>query len=361
MAMERDLDKKKTSHSFDEIINNLSGNLSKRKGIEVADLHTEGEPARIILRGWPEIPGETIEERFVNLVGGEKFNRLRNLLMREPRGHQNMFGAILLPPINKEADVGVIYMDTSEFLYMCGHATMAIATLLVEGGWIKQKEAEPKVLLETPAGLIEAKAKIGKGKIKRVVVKDVPSFKWGTREIKTQRGELRVDIVFGGNFFGIVSAEEAGINLRKEGIKEARELGMELLEKLKRIRVSHPTKPYIDSIQLVEFFGEAQDPRADKKNLVIFSKGEVDRSPCGTGTCALMAKLFSEGKLKVGDSFVQEGILGTKFKGRILEEIEFDGFKAIIPEVGGTAYITAMSTLYLDKSDPFQSGFLLEH
>ena len=354
--MERIFHERKPNRSFDKIINKLS----RRKGIRVIDLHTEGEPARIILEGWPKIPGKTIEERFVNLVEGEKFNQLRDLLMREPRGHQNMFGAILLPPIAKEADVGVIYMDTSEFLYMCGHATMAIASLMVEGGWIKQKGPETKVLLETPAGLVEAKAELGKGKIERIVIKDVPSFKWGTKEIETSRGRLKVDIAFGGNFFGIVNAEEAGINLREEGIKEARELGMELLEKLKRIKVLHPTKPYIDSIQLVEFFGEALDPKADKKNIVIFSRGEVDRSPCGTGTCALMAKLFSEGKLKVGESFVQEGILGTKFKGKVLEEVEFNGFKAIIPEIEGTAYVTAISTLYLDKKDPFQTGFLLE-
>jgi proline racemase len=354
--MERIFHKRKTNYLFDKIINNLS----KRKGMKVVDLHTEGEPARIVLKGWPKVPGETVEERFVNLVRGEKFNRLRNLLMREPRGHQNMFGAILLPPIAKEADFGVIYMDTSEFLYMCGHATMAIATLLVEEGRIKQREGETKVLLETPAGMVEARGEIGKEKIKRVIIKDVPSFKWGTREIETRRGKLRVDITFGGNFFGIVNAEEARINLNKDGIKEARELGMELLEKLKGIKVFHPTKPYINSIQLVEFFGEAYDPEANKKNLVIFGKGEVDRSPCGTGTCALMAKLFSEGKLKVGESFVQEGILGTKFKGKVLEEIEFDGFKAIIPEIEGCAYITSLSTLYLDKRDPFQSGFLLE-
>jgi proline racemase/trans-L-3-hydroxyproline dehydratase len=354
--MERTFHKKKTNRSFDKIINNLS----KRKGIRVVDLHTEGEPARIILEGWPKIPGETAEERFLNLAKGKKFNRLRNLLMREPRGHQNMFGAILLPPIAKEADVGVIYMDTSEFLYMCGHATMAIATLLVEGGWVKQREPETKVLLETPAGLVGARVKVGKGKVKRIVVRDVPSFKWGTREIGTRKGRLRVDIAFGGNFFGIVNAEEAGINLSKEGIKKARELGMELLEKLKKIKVFHPTKPYINSIQLIEFFGESFDPRADKKNIVIFGKGEVDRSPCGTGTCALMAKLFSEGELKVGESFVQEGILGTKFKGKILEEIDLNGFKAIIPEIESSAYLTGLSTLYLDKRDPFQSGFLLE-
>ncbi len=284
--------------------------------------------------------------------------------MHEPRGHSDMFGSIITAPTVKEADLGVIFMDGGGYLNMCGHGSIGAATIAVETGIVKAVEPFTDIVLETPAGLVKAKAKVENGKAREVSIINVPSFLY-KKDVQVELpdiGMVTFDIAFGGSFFAIIRDSELGISIEPENTNIIIERAMKLREIInKEIKVQHPTKPHINTVDLIEVYGRPKSEDADYQNVVVFGSGQADRSPCGTGTSAKMATLYARGgELGINQPFVYESIINTKFKGRILEETRVGEYKAIIPEMTGSAYITGFNHLVIGEEDPVKYGFLLK-
>ncbi|HIQ00496.1 TPA: proline racemase [Candidatus Bipolaricaulota bacterium] len=314
--------------------------------VQVVDTHTAGEPTRVVLSGIPPIPGRTMEERRRWLA--ENADDLRRFLLREPRGHTDMFGAIVTQPCSPDADSGVIFLDNGGYLGMCGHGTIGVATALASLGWIDGE----RVTLDTPSGPVRCRIHRDANGVQAVTFRNVPSF-----YLTTVRWEgVPVHIAYGGNLFALVEAAAVGIGLVRESLPELMRLGMEIRRWAnENHRFRHPATGGELVVELVEFYEEGTPPR----NVVVFGEGQVDRSPCGTGTCAKMAYLHAEGRLGVGDEYRYRSILDTEFVGRIVAETELGGTKAIVPEITGSAYITGFGELVLVEGDPFPMGFQL--
>lgn len=327
--------------------------------IKTVESHTMGEPTRIITSGFPPLKGSTMMEKKQYLE--QNYDHYRSALMLEPRGHQDMFGAVLTLPVNREADMGVIFMDSGGYLNMCGHGSIGTSTVAVETGLVPMVEPCTQVTLDTPAGIIRASVQVDHGKATEVSFLNIPSFLY-RENIRIEvdgYGRIPLDISFGGSFFALVDAREVGIDINIGNLKILKELGMKLLEKInKEITVRHPILD-IKTVDLVEFYGDASDERADLKNVVIFGDGQVDRSPCGTGTSAKIAYLYAKGKLKLGEDFVYESITGTLFRGKAVEEVKVDGMRAVIPQITGSAYITGINEWVIDEDDMLGYGFLM--
>lgn len=334
------------------------------KMISVIDTHAAGEPARLVTAGIPKIPGKTIVEKKLYLE--QHMDAVRKSVMFEPRGHQDMFGAFILPPIAEEADFGLIFMDTGGYLNMCGHNTIAAVTTAIETGMVEVEEGatEKQVVVETPAGLIYATAKLHEDrlKVKEVSFKNVESFLYKEDvELELEGvGKVKFDISFGGSFFAIISADQLGLKVCPENASKLKVLALKLRDLVnEKVEIQHPTLTHIKTVDLVEIYDQPTHPEATYKNVVVFGEGNIDRSPCGTGTSAKLATLYKKGELKVGEPFVYESILGTIFKGRILEETKLADYDAIIPEITGSGYIIGFSNYVYDPEDPLTYGFLL--
>lgn len=328
------------------------------------DTHTAGEAARIITGGIPKLPGKTIAEKKQYLIDHK--DTLRTSLMLEPRGHNEMFGAFLIPAVSDEADFGIIFMDTGGYLNMCGHNTIAAVTAIVETGMVdvSEDDREKEVVLEAPAGIIRCVAHMSEPfKVDSVSFKNVPSFLY-KRDVTINVpdiGEVKLDVSFGGSFFAILPIAEINRKIESNNASELANVGMKILRAAnEQITVQHPTMSYINSIDLVEMYGDPKDDDSTMQNVVVFGDGQVDRSPCGTGTSAKLATLYAKGELKIDEPFVYESILGTKFRGRVVEEAKAGDYDAIIPEVTGSAYITGFNTFLFDPRDPLSNGFELK-
>ncbi len=288
---------------------------------------------------------------------------IRTAIMHEPRGHNDMFGSIITAPTLPEADIGIIFMDGGGYLNMCGHGSIGAATVVVETGMVEVKEPTTEIVLEAPAGLVKARVRVEKGKAKEVSVVNVPSFLY-KRDIQVEvpdLGIVKFDISFGGSFFAIVRDTELKVNIDTKNLNTIIERAMKLREIInKEIPVQHPTQPHINTVDLVEIYGNPKSDDADYRNVVIFGDGQADRSPCGTGTSAKMATLYAKGELGIGELFVYESIINTRFKGRVLEETMVGEFKAIIPEITGSAFITGFNHFVIDEEDPVKYGFVLK-
>ena len=338
--------------------------MKLNKMISVIDTHTAGEAARLVTAGVPKIPGKDIVEKKQYLI--DNLDDLRKSVMFEPRGHQDMFGAFLLPPTKEEADFALIFMDTGGYLNMCGHNTIAAVTAAVETGMVDVEEGatEKEVVVETPAGLIYATAKLkdNGAKVKEVSFKNVESFLY-KRDLELDVegvGHIKFDISFGGSFFCILSADQLGLEVKPENASKLKEAGLKIRDAVNvNIEIQHPTLSHIKSVDLVEIYDKPSHPEATYKNVVVFGDGNIDRSPCGTGTSAKLATLYAKGELKPGEPFVYESILGTLFKGRIVEERKLADFDAIIPEITGSGYILGFSNYVYDPDDALTYGFLL--
>lgn len=246
---------------------------------------------------------------------------------------------------------------------MCGHGSIGAATVVVETGMVEVKEPTTEIVLEAPAGLVKARVRVEKGKAKEVSVVNVPSFLY-KRDIQVEvpdLGIVKFDISFGGSFFAIVRDTELKVNIDTKNLNTIIERAMKLREIInKEIPVQHPTQPHINTVDLVEIYGNPKSDDADYRNVVIFGDGQADRSPCGTGTSAKMATLYAKGELGIGELFVYESIINTRFKGRVLEETMVGEFKAIIPEITGSAFITGFNHFVIDEEDPVKYGFVLK-
>jgi proline racemase/trans-L-3-hydroxyproline dehydratase len=323
------------------------------------DSHTMGEATRIIVEGFPPLPQGTMMERKLFLK--DRFDHFRTALMLEPRGHNNMFGALLTEPSDPNADIGVIFMDSGGYLNMCGHGSMGVAMAVVETGMVPLTEPCTVVLLDTPAGTVRAEVSVENGRVKEVSVYNVPSFLYeeGAKLRVPGYGTVQCDIAFGGSFFAVVDAEAAGLPLREEAVDRFVGLGMKLLHAVNEtIHVQHPLLP-IDTVDLVEFYGPPDVPGAFQKNIVVFGDGQFDRSPCGTGTSARIAELYAKGRIRLGEEIINEGITGMTFRGAAVEEVSIGELSGVAPRVTGQAYITGSNHWLLDRNDPFEQGFLI--
>ncbi|SFH02304.1 proline racemase [Desulfotomaculum arcticum] len=326
--------------------------------ISVVDSHTAGEPTRVIVGGIPYIPGHTITEKKIYLE--QNLDYIRTALMHEPRGHSDMFGSILTAPGDPRADMGIIFMDTGGYLNMCGHGTIGAVTIMIETGMLKVVEPVTRVVLDTPAGLVTARAQVEDGAVREVTFENVPAFLFESGVVEVGGKNIPVDVAFGGNFFAIVNAADLGLRVCPEQVKELKEIGMEILKEVNRkLTVQHPIFTHINKIDLVEICDKPSVAGANIKNVVIFGKNQVDRSPCGTGTCAKLATLIAKGQLQINEELVNESILGTTFKGKALKAAQIGAYQGIIPQITGSAYITGLNNFVINKNDPLKYGFLL--
>ena len=328
--------------------------------ITAVDTHTAGEPTRVVTGGIPCIRGNSMQEKRQWMATNCDY--LRKMLMCEPRGHRDMFGAVITEPTSDHADIGVIFMDSGGYLDMCVHGSIGVATVLVETGIIRcqnlSSNQEREFILDTPAGKVRVRAKLENGKASAVTIRNVPSFLHSSLSIKVKSAkDVPVDIAYGGNFFALVAAKSLDVKVRPQEIKKLIAFGVEIRKTVnKEVNLVHPATGNKGKVDLVEIFEETRPPR----NAVIFGLGQVDRSPCGTGTCAKMAVLHAKNKLAVGQTYRYRSILGTEFQGRIVEETRVGDYKAIVPEVTGRAYIIGIQQFVVEEEDPFKYGFQLE-
>ena len=327
------------------------------KRIYAVDSHTMGEPTRVVIDGLGSLPGNSMKEKRDYIA--RNMDYIRTALMHEPRGHQNMFGAILCKPADEKANLGLVFMDGSGYLDMCVHGSIGAVTVAIELGIIDVKEVAC-ISLETPAGLIYARAEVRNGKVGFVTIENVPSFLF--RETVPLDipglGRIRADIAYGGNFFAVVEAKEIGIEISLDNINRLVNTGMDILHQArKEIEVAIPGSGKKFSVDLVELYGEPEAEDAHAKNVVIFGNGQFDRSPCGTGTCAKMALLHATGKLQLACDYVNESIIGTTFRGRLIKETKLGNLTAVVPEIISRAFITGIHQFVINPDDPLKYGF----
>ena len=342
--------------------------------IETIDAHTAGEPLRLIVSGFPTVEGATILEQreFVR----ENYDHLRRALMLEPRGHADMYGALLTTPEHPGSHAGVLFMHNEGYSTMCGHGVIAVTTIAIERNLIllpHEADGTVRLTLDSPAGPIYATAILERdGVVKSVRFRNVPSFVLHAAvPVVVGNREVRADVAFGGAFYAIVDSEAVGIPIVPERLPELRKAGMEIKHAIeKAVKVEHPLEPQLHGIYGTIFTGPPSDETADLRNVTIFADAEVDRSPCGTGTAAVMAVLAAMGMLTEGEQvFTHESIIGTRFRGRVagtttvstsnLQLPTTNEIEAIIPEIEGSAYITGENTFLIDDRDPLRHGFRL--
>lgn len=327
--------------------------------IKTIESHTMGEPTRIIYDGFPALSGATMMEKKRDLIA--HWDHLRRALMLEPRGHRNMFGALLTEPVHPEADFGVIFLDCGGCLNMCGHGSIGVSAMAVDTGMVKADGPIVHVTLDTPSGLIQAEVKVEDGLAKEVTIENVPAFLYLEHQSVTLSDGRVVpfDVSFGGSFFALVDADRLGLSLDLSHADELARIGMEMLDQINRsITVAHPNLD-IHSVDLVEFYSRHASDRADMRNCVVFGDAQVDRSPCGTGTSAKLAALVARGELALGETFRYESITGSVFRGEAVREAQVGSFRGIVPHITGSAYLTGFGQWLLRDDDPLNHGFLL--
>ncbi len=335
------------------------------KLISTIDSHTAGECTRLVTGGLPPIPGQTMAERLA--YAEEHLPWVPGFLLLEPRGHKDMFGAILTPPCSAEAGVGVLFMDNQGYEPMCGHAVIGTATTVLETGMFEMTEPETLVTLDTPSGPVQVYAQVEDGRVASVSFENVPAFVYCS-DVALQVpevGEVTVDVVFGGLFFVFVNARQLEIELIPANAARLADLGMRILATVnEQVSVRHPELSHIDRIIDLRFYVEPGNEGAGSRNVVILGDHMVDRSPCGTGTSAETALRYAQGQLEMGESFVTESIIGTRFKGQVVAEAQVGSgskiFPAVIPRITGSAYVTGFHRFVLDAKDPFPEGFRLK-
>lgn len=333
--------------------------MKAARWFSAVDSHTEGMPTRVITGGVPALPGSTMLERKLRFEAER--DDLRLLLMREPRGHGAMSGAILQPATRPDADWGVLFIEVSGCLPMCGHGTIGVATVLVETGMVEVSEPETTITLDTPAGLVEARVQVSDGRATGVSLRNVASFLHERDAVVDVPGLGRVeyDIAFGGNFYALVDAASVGLTPEPEQAQALIDTGLAIMAAINAAQPPvHPENDRIRGCHHVVLHGPG-DGGADAKAATSIHPGWLDRSPCGTGTSARLAQLHARGALATGSDFVNESVIGTRFTGRVIEETTVAGRPAVIPEITGRAWITGMGQYLLDPTDPFPAGFRL--
>ncbi|HET7092409.1 MAG TPA: proline racemase family protein, partial [Thermomicrobiales bacterium] len=316
------------------------------------------EPLRIITGGLPDLAGATILERRRFMQA--HLDHVRRALMWEPRGHYNMYGCVLTPPVTPGADLGVLFMHNEGYSTMCGHGVIALTTALIETGMFPAAGDAATIVYDAPAGTIRAHATLAADRVTAVAFRNVPAFVLARDlEIDVSAGRLRVDVAWGGAFYAIVDAAALGIPVRPERTADLTRAGMEIKRAVARaIDVVHPTEPDLSGLYGTIITDAPSGPGRDGRNVTIYAEGAVDRSPCGTGTSARLAHLFARGRLGVGVPYVHESLIGTTFIGTIVGETAFGGFPAVETEIAGRGFLTGLHQFVVDPDDPTAQGFL---
>jgi proline racemase len=338
--------------------------------ITAVDLHADGEPGRVIVGGVLDIPGRTMFEKKTYLE--TRGDALRKRMLREPRGYPAANCNLILPPTDPSADAGFVIMEQVEYPPMSGSNTICTVTALLETGMLPMREPVTEMVLEAPAGLVRVRADVANGKVTQVTFRNVPSFAVHLdRPIEVpQLGTVTVDVAYGGMFYVIADAAAVGLRLTPDEGRDIVRLG-EMVKAAAREQLPavHPENPAISGVTIGLFSAPATRDDAAMKNAVIVSTGTLDwerpatwtgildRSPCGTGTSAKMAALYAKGQLALHTDFRHEGILGTVFTGRLVEEMQVGPYQAVVPTIGGQAWITGIAQYVLDPTDPFPEGY----
>jgi len=321
------------------------------------DAHTCGNPVRVVMGGGPQLSGASMSERRQHFLG--EFDWIRTGLMFEPRGHDMMSGSILYPPTRPDCDIGILFIETSGCLPMCGHGTIGTVTVAVEQGLVRPKT--PGVLrLETPAGLVIAEYEQKGEYVESVRLTNVPGFlhSSGIEAECPGIGALKVDVAYGGNFYAIVEPQAGYRDMADFTAGQLVQMSPVLRKNLNaKYTFQHPENPTIKGLSHILWTGAPKAESAHARNAVFYGDKAIDRSPCGTGTSARMAQLAAKGKLKVGDAFVHESIIGSLFTGRVKEAAKVGNYEAIVPSVEGWARITGYNTIFIDDRDPYKHGF----
>jgi trans-L-3-hydroxyproline dehydratase len=329
--------------------------------IRTIDAHAAGEPLRLVIDGFPAPEGDTMLAKRAWAM--KHVDHLRRALMLEPRGHADMYGALLTEPVTPGAHAGVLFMHNEGWSTMCGHGVVAVTTMAIERDLIWP--GGPSLVLDAPAGPVSATARFaeidGVRRVSSVAFRNVPSFVYeGGLPVMVEGRTMRVDVAFGGAFYAIVDAEGAGLSIDPSRLPDLRRAGMAVKREVERLRqVVHPLDAGLKGIYGTIFTAPPQHHDADLRNVTIFADAEVDRSPCGTGTAAVMAVLSEMGVLAEDGAFVHEGIVGTLFTGRIAGRTQVGDLAAIVPEIQGSAWITGEHTFLIDGDDPLKAGFRL--
>jgi proline racemase len=328
--------------------------------VTTVESHTEGMPTRVVTSGVEVIPGETMFERRQYFL--ENMDDIRKWLMYEPRGHSAMSGAILQPPTRADADWGVLYIEVSGCLPMCGHGTIGVATVLVEKGLVNVVEPVTTIRLDTPAGLVKVDVLVKDGKALNVTLTNVPSFSLGLDQVVDvpDFGKVIYDMAFGGNFYAIIPIERIGIEFKRENGQKLLNAGLVISEAINsQNRPIHPENPEIAICHHIDFIAPGEQGKLHWRNAMAIYPGWFDRSPCGTGTSARLAQMVARGELNEGDVLINESWIGSKFEGRVVDRTTVGNLPAIIPTITGRAWVMGESTWTLDPTDPFPAGFLV--
>ena len=328
---------------------------------EAIDTHTAGNPTRNLIAGVPDIPGKTMQEKMA--YAKANLGWVVSTVMQEPRGHGNMSGTIWLPPCHPEAHMGILFIDASGIMTMCGHSTIGCVTAMLESGRIPITGEVTEVNIDTAAGLVRTRAYVENGRVVRVTFRNVPSFLYRSGVVDVPGyGKIPYDVAFGGNTYAITDARHMNdLELRSghlaDIIKAAQAFGGAVR---KEVDFVHPTDPFLKGISHVMFNAKPDDPKATYRNTVIFLPSSVDRSPCGTGTSARVASLFAKGELGLNEEFVHESVIGTQFTARIVEAVTVGECKGGVPEVSGRAHFTGLNKFVVDPEDPLKHGFRVD-
>ena len=321
------------------------------------DSHTEGMPTRVVLDGVGTIPGETMNDKRLHFI--EHLDGIRQLLVNEPRGHAAMSGAILQPPTRDDCDWGVVYIEVSGCLPMCGHGTIGVATVLVEAGLVEVVEPVTTIRLDTPAGLVIASVKVEDGHAASVTLENVPSFvvRLDAAVDVPGLGRVPYSLAFGGNFYAMVDLDAVGLPFDRSRQDDILAAGLAIMDAINAADPpSHPTIDGVDHCHHVEFIAPGSDATLSRHAMAIHP-GWFDRSPCGTGTSARMAELWARGELPLQTDFVNESFIGSRFVGRLVAETDVAGTPAVVPTITGRAWVTGTARYLLDPTDPFPTGF----
>lgn len=335
--------------------------MRTRKSFQTIDTHTGGEPTRNVMRGYPKVPGKTMQEKMVYMA--EHGDWLRKLLCYEPRGNDVMSGTLITEPCNPEADVGVLYFEVGNWMPMCGHDTIGVATALVEAGLVEVTEPITHITLDTPAGLIRLEVEVEDCVAKKVTFTNAPAFVLAKDAVVHSKefGDVKMDIAYGGNIYAILPAASVGLDIGPHNASRLIAAGNALKKDInEQIPVQHPQIPFENHVTHVEFYQPGAQPGDPIRNAVVIPPGAIDRSPCGTGTSAKCAVLASKGELAKGESFVHESIIGSRFTCTYVEDAKVGDIPAVVPRVSGRAWVTGIHTYLLAPDDPFPEGFELK-
>ena len=325
--------------------------------ITTIDAHAAGEPLRVITGGLPPIPGDTIlaKRRYAR----EHLDHIRRALMYEPRGHADMYGCMLTEPVTQDGDLGVLFMHNEGYSTMCGHGVIALVTVLLETGMLEPREV---IRLDTPAGRVTARANVDGQRVRSVAFENVPSFAYRIDQSVEVPGigEVGLDVGFGGAFYAYCKAEDLGVRIVPEEFRRLIEIGMAVKRAvMDSIEIRHPFEEDLGFLYGTIIDSKPHGEGANSRNVCIFAEGEVDRSPTGTGVSGRVALEYAKGRLGLGEPFVIESLIGTRFTGRVVRETTFGEYAAVIPEVEGSAYVTGRHEFVIPPDDPLKDGFIL--